>query len=122
MFTARKLVLKTLTLGLLAGLFCVLPAKAQTADFDTRPMPLKTPPPAYPADMKRASITGMVAVAVVIDEGGTVTECSVAKASRTEFEQPAIDAVKHWKFKPALKGGSPVKARMVIPIKFSLDD
>ena len=64
----------------------------------------------------------MVALKVDIDETGAVTGCVVSKSSRAEFEQPAIDAVRNWKFKPAKKGGTPVKISLILPIKFSVEE
>ena len=123
MSNAKSRALKFLTLSLLVGLLAATQASAaEGADFDVRPTPVKTPPPAYPANLRRDGVSGVVAIKVVIDESGSVVECSVSKSSNPDFEQPAISAVKNWKFKPAQKGGSPVKISLVIPIKFSLDE
>ena len=116
----RNVVRRFLTLSLLAGSLAVAPLSAQTAaaGFDVRPVPLKTPPPIYPDVLRRDGVDGIVAVKVTIDENGSVSECVVSKSSRVEFEQPAVDAVKNWKFKPASKDGVAVKSQVVIPIKF----
>ena len=119
--TIQNVLLKVLTLSLLAGSLAVAPLSAQTAasEFDVRPVPVKTPPPIYPDMLRRDGVAGLVAVRVTIDEQGSVSECVVAKSSREEFERPAVDAVRNWKFKPASKGGVAVKSQVVIPIKFS---
>lgn len=117
----RKLCLVfTLTLGL-------LPLQAAADDTvytkaDVSPVPVKTPPPEYPDSMKRQSISGVVAVSVVIDETGAVTSATVAKSSNQEFEGPALAAVKKWKFKPAQKDGAPVKIKATVPIRFNVED
>jgi len=89
---------------------------------DVNPVPVKTPPPDYPYDLKRQGVSGVVAVATVVDETGTVTSCSVTKSSNVEFEAAALAAVKRWKFKPAQKDGAPVKMRVTIPIRFNIDE
>lgn len=89
---------------------------------DVNPVPVKTPPPTYPGEMKRQGVSGVVAVVVVIDESGVVTSCSVAKSSRPEFEESAVAAVKKWKFKPAQKDGGPVKIKVTIPIRFNIEE
>jgi periplasmic protein TonB len=94
---------------------------ADGPEYDVRPVPVKTPPPEYPTALKREGVSGVVAVRVVIDETGAVAECSVVKSSNPEFNQPALDAVKKWKFKPAQKDGNPVKAKLLIPIQFQID-
>lgn len=89
---------------------------------DVNPVPIKTPPPRYPDEMKRAGIAGVVAVSIVIDEKGEVISAKVAKSSNPAFEPPALDAVKKWKFKPARKDGVAVKIRVTIPLRFDLED
>jgi len=89
---------------------------------DVNPVPVKTPPPEYPYTMKREGTSGVVAVSIVVDEKGAVASCTVAKSSHTDFEGPAMDAVKKWKFKPAQKDGVPVKMKLTVPIRFNLED
>jgi protein TonB len=123
MSKAKCSILKALSLALLLGSFVTLRANtSEGTDFDVRPTPVKTPPPTYPFKMKQEGVSGVVALKVEIDENGAVTACSVSKSSNPEFEQPAVDAVKNWKFKPAQKGGSPVKVRLLIPIQFHVED
>jgi len=89
---------------------------------DVNPVPVKTPPPDYPESMKRQGVSGVVAVTIVIDETGTVISGAVAKSSQPDFEEPAVRAVKKWKFKPAQKDGTPVKMRVTVPIRFNLEE
>lgn len=91
------------------------------AKVDEPPVPVKTPPPKYPQELRREGINGVVAVVVVIDETGAVAEASVSKASHPAFEQPSLEAVKAWKFKAAKVGGNAVKVRVTIPLRFSTD-
>jgi periplasmic protein TonB len=116
----KSFLTKTLVLSLFTGSLAIATVSAaEEAAFDVRPVPVKTPPPQFPSAMQREGVSGVVAVRVVIDETGAVSECSVSKSSHAEFEQPAVSAVKNWKFKPASKGGVAVKASVVIPIKFT---
>jgi protein TonB len=88
---------------------------------DVNPVPVKTPPPDYPLNLKREGTSGLVAVAVVIDETGVVTSCSVSKSSNPDFDEAALAAVKKWKFKPAQKEGVAVKMKVTIPIRFAIE-
>ena len=72
--------------------------------------------------MKQKGVSGLVALKVEIDETGAVTACSVSKSSNAEFEEPAMNAVKNWKFRPAQKSGAPVKISLILPIKFSIEE
>lgn len=92
------------------------------AKFDVPPQPLKTKPPRYPADMRAAGVTGAVVVRIVIDESGKVMAADVAKASHDGFREAAIEAVREWTFKPAQVGGKPVRARVNVPLNFSIDE
>lgn len=89
---------------------------------DVNPVPMKTPPPIYPEALKREGGSGVVAVVIVIDEKGAVASAVVAKSSNSGLNEAAIEAVKKWKFKPAVKDGEKVKMRVTIPISFSLED
>lgn len=89
---------------------------------DENPVPVKTPPPRYPDSLKREGVSGVVAVVIVIDEKGAIMSSSIAKSSHAEFERPALEAVKNWKFKPAKKDGNPVKVRVTIPLRFNVDE
>lgn len=104
-------------------LLSISPLRASDgSEFDVRPIPVKTPPPEYPQQLRRSGVAGMVAVRVEVDESGNVTECSVTKSSQSEFEGPAIAAIRNWKFRPASKGGTAVKSHFIVPIKFSVED
>lgn len=116
------LLIRTLLLGgMLISLSCSTLRAEDTDKMDTHPVPVKTPPPVYPVDLRRKSIGGLVTVRVVIDEQGNVADCAVKKSSRMEFEDPAIAAVKQWKFKPAMKDGMPVRCHMLVPINFNVN-
>ena len=113
---------------LLLVILVYLPQLRLTADdtiytrVDVNPVPVKTPPPEFPNAMKREGTSGVVAVSIVVDETGAVVSCTVAKSSRAEFEEPAVTAVKKWKFKPAQKDGVPVKIKLTVPIRFNLEE
>lgn len=94
---------------------------AQESKFDEPPMPTKTVPPVYPADLKKEGVGGMVTMSITVDEKGNVSNAIVKKSTRPEFEQPAIDAVSKWKFEPAKKDGKPVQVQVVVPVKFSVN-
>lgn len=85
---------------------------------DEPPVPLRTPPPVYPDSLKRAGVSGVVAVAIVIDERGAVIDATVSKSSNVGFNEPSLEALHAWKFKPARVGGEAVKVRVTVPMHF----
>jgi protein TonB len=96
----------------------VLAVSAFAADTQERPMPVKTPPPRI-EDAALKQIAARVSVVVTVDETGSVTEISISKSSDERFNQPALDAVKQWKFRPATVEGNPVPCKVTIPINFN---
>lgn len=93
-------------------------ARAEAA-FDEPPTPVRTMAPAYPEALRRDGISGMVSVAVTVDENGNVANAAVAKSTNAEFEKPALEAVSQWKFKPAKKDGHSVAVSVILPVRFS---
>jgi len=117
--------LKSLIRLLLLSVLACQPLMADDTVYtkvDVNPVPVKTPPPEFPYQMKRDGVSGVVAVMIVIDETGAVASCTISKSSNPAFEDPAVAAVKKWKFKPAQKDGAPVKMKLTVPIRFNLED
>lgn len=82
------------------------------------PVAVRTVTPEYPAVLKRDGVNGIVVVRCTVDEQGNVASIEVQKSTNAEFDKPALEAVKKWKFKPAKVDGSPVAKKVSIPIKF----
>jgi len=57
-----------------------------------------------------------------IDEKGNVINGTVVKSTHKDFEEPALEAVKGWKFRPAKKEGVAVKVRVTAPLRFKVED
>lgn len=87
-------------------------------DVDEKPRPVRTIQPNYPAVLKRKRVEGMVSLVFVIDVQGTVLAPQVERSTHVEFEEPALDAIRRWKFTPGKRGGEPVKVRVRLPLKF----
>jgi protein TonB len=87
------------------------------ADLEKRPEAVSQVPPTYPSELRKAKIEGSVTLVFVLNEEGRVEEARVENSSRAEFEKPALDALKRWRFKPE-KDGVAVKAYMRLPMRF----
>ncbi len=101
------------------SLACFL-ASAPVALAETKepPVPVRTVAPEYPMELRREGVSGVVMVKCTIDVQGNVVDPEIEKSSNGAFEQPALAALKKWKFKPAKQDGNPVATRVSIPIKF----
>lgn len=82
------------------------------------PVPIRTPQPVYPTELRRDGIAGVVVMKFTVDEQGNVVNPTVEKSSHTAFEKPALDAIVKWKFKPATQDGNAVQKTVSIPLKF----
>jgi len=90
----------------------------EMGDIDQKPRVVFQTAPPYPAQMRGRKVEGLVTVICVVDETGRVDRPRVESSSHEAFEKPALDAVKQWKFEPAVKGGRRVSCPMRIPIRF----
>jgi periplasmic protein TonB len=92
------------------------------ANLDQPPV-LRVPvQPNYPFEMRRAGISGEVLVEYIVDSNGRVAAVQVVRSSQREFEQPAMQAVSKWQFRPGRKGGRAVNTRVQQVITFNLNE
>lgn len=89
------------------------------ADLDNRPEPISQASPVYPRELSKARIDGRVVIAFIVNEDGRVEDPRVASSTRPEFEQPALDAIRRWRFKPGMKEGEAVRTFVKQPLKFT---
>jgi protein TonB len=90
------------------------------ADIDQKPRVIYQVAPTYPSELRAKKAQGEVWLLLVVDVRGRVSNVRVEKSSHSAFAKPAVDAVKQWKFDPALRGGQKVACRMRVPIRFTL--
>ena len=88
------------------------------ADLDKPPELISSVAPNYPAEMRKTSTPGSVTLLFLLDEDGRVNEPRVDNSSHPAFEQPALEAVRKWRFRPGTKDGEPVKTYMKLPLRF----
>jgi len=78
--------------------------------------------PVYPEIARLARAEGRVIVQAVILKDGTVADVQVLSCTRPgmEFEEAAIEAVKQWRYMPAMQGGRPVDVYFTVVVEFEL--
>jgi TonB family protein len=100
------------------------PAAVQRGDLvdspDTDVEAIFTPKAAYPPLARRQRVGGVVILRALIGENGTVQEVQVLRGVKPDLglDAAATTAVKEWRFRPATKGGVPVKVWKTITIPF----
>lgn len=87
-------------------------------DLEKRPEPIAQVPPTYPAELRKAKVEGVVTVLFVLNEEGRVESPKVETSTRPEFEKPALEAIRKWRFRPGEKDGQPVRTFIRIPMRF----
>jgi protein TonB len=88
------------------------------AEIDQKPRAVFQSPPSYPSEMRGKKVEGVVTLIFLVDASGKVTNPRIEKSTHPAFERPALDAVRQWKFEPAIKGGRRVGCKMRVPIRF----
>ena len=73
----------------------------------------------YPPEARARKLEGTVTVEAIVDTTGNVYEAMVVE-SIDGLDQAALDAVKQWRFQPALLNGEPVAVVCSIEISFRL--
>jgi iron complex outermembrane recepter protein len=79
------------------------------------PKPLQTPPAVYPAEHTEAA---RVVLRVTVNAQGAVEAAELVDSGGLDFDNAAEEAVRRWKFTPALRDGQPFAARIRIPFVF----
>jgi TonB family protein len=86
------------------------------AKIDRLPEVRNSVAPELPASLEGAS--GFANILFEVDAQGHVTAVEAKESSHEDFKTAALAAAKQWTFKPALRAGVPVAARVVIPFVF----
>lgn len=88
---------------------------------DVPPRPLSQPAPQLPARLREKGVSGSVTLSLLIGTDGKVEKARVLDASPAGlFEEPALEAVKSWRFAPARYAGEPVRIWARQTINFSM--
>jgi TonB family protein len=85
----------------------------------TDPVPLSQKAPMYPWEMQRFAIPAEVLVDFTLDDHGKVQDPRILRSTNPSFDEPALDAVAKWRFKPATRDGKPVSLHMQVPVVFT---
>jgi periplasmic protein TonB len=88
------------------------------ADLEKRPEPVSQVAPTYPEALRKAKVEGVVTLIFILDETGRVEDPRVENSSRPEFEKPALDAIRKWRFSPGQKDGQAVRTYIRVPLRF----
>lgn len=96
----------------------VLSASFDLDDIDQKPRATYQAAPMYPSQLRSKKLEGVVTLIFVVDETGKVTTPRVEDSTHPAFDKPALEALRQWRFEPALRGGKRVPWKMRVGIRF----
>jgi TonB family protein len=119
--TLGRLLLVTLTLPAPQAASSGLPSEPRIVGGRIKePIKVKSAPPKYPEDAKRAGIAGVVILECTISPKGDVTAAKVLQGLPL-LSEAAVEAVRKWRYTPTLLDGVAVPVIMTITVNFKLD-
>jgi protein TonB len=84
------------------------------------PVPIYTPDPEFSEEARKAKFMGVVTVNLVVDEKGNPQRVRVARGVGMGLDEKALEAVRLYKFKPAMEGGKPVAVELNVEVNFQI--
>jgi TonB family protein len=76
--------------------------------------------PEYSEEARKAKYQGVVVLSIEIDANGIPRNIKVVRPLGLGLDEKAIEAVQHWRFRPALRGGKPVAVSANVEVAFRL--
>jgi len=93
-------------------------AEMQKLEGDRKARVIYRVEPEYPADAREKKIEGTVVLTFTIDHEGLPQNVQVKKPLYPSLDQSAVDAVRKWRFEPAIKNGEPASKFITVEVNF----
>jgi periplasmic protein TonB len=84
------------------------------------PKAIYAPDPEYSEEARKVKHMGVVVLWLVVGPDGKPRDIRVVRTLGLGLDEKAIEAVKNWRFEPALKDGKPVAVQVNIEVNFHL--
>jgi TonB family protein len=76
--------------------------------------------PKYPESARKAKIGGNVLVNMWVDVNGNPSHIRVIRGLGMDLDESAVTAVRQYKFKPAMKNGTPVLVEVNLEVNYQI--
>lgn len=76
--------------------------------------------PEYSEEARKAKYSGTVLLSIIVDKNGMPRDIKVIRPLGLGLDEKAIEAVRQWRFKPAMKDGHPVAVQANVEVNFRL--
>jgi len=84
------------------------------------PKAIYSPDPEYSEEARKAKYQGTCVLWLVVGPDGRARDIRVARTLGLGLDEKAMEAVKTWKFEPAMKDGKPVAVQINVEVTFRL--
>src|SRR6202045_2738456 len=84
------------------------------------PKAIYAPDPEYSEEARKAKYQGTCVLWLIVGPDGRARDIRVARTLGLGFDEKAMEAVKTWKFEPAMKDGKPVAVQINVEVTFRL--
>jgi protein TonB len=84
------------------------------------PQAISAPDPEYTEEARRAKAQGTCLLWMIVDQHGNPRDIRLVRGLGYGLDAKAIDAVKQWRFQPAMKDGQPVNVQISVEVAFHL--
>src|SRR5215469_8986172 len=84
------------------------------------PIPIYKPDPEFSEEARKAKFQGTCTLALIVGIDGRPSDIHVVSSLGMGLDEKAIEAVKNWKFQPAMKDGHPVRVPVEVEVDFHL--
>ena len=86
----------------------------------TVPELVYSPEPSFSDEARKAKFQGIVLLIVVVGEDGRPHNIRVGQSLGMGLDEKAMEAVKNWRFRPAILNGQPVATQIAVQVDFHL--
>ncbi len=84
------------------------------------PHAIYDPEPLYSEEARKSKMEGVVALWLIVGADGRPHDVRVQRSLGMGLDEKAIEAVRTWKFQPAMKDGRPVAVQVTVEVNFRM--
>jgi len=86
----------------------------------TGPIPTYEPEPEFSEEARKAKFMGSVLVGLVVDTNGMPQNVHIVRGVGMGLDEKAMEAVRQYRFKPAMENGKPVPVEVNVEVNFQI--
>jgi TonB family protein len=87
-------------------------------DCDQPPVPIHWGEADFSDEARRNRVSGVVSISLMVGTDGLPSDLRVERSVGYGLDEKALEAVKQYRFRPAMKDGKPVAVRLTVQVSF----